>query len=87
MFYEIVFKSLEGSNNFVMNVSKQSANVQLETVMGNVIIVSVNNASTEIRLMGTHFTIFSQLSPSFDSVYYRALIKVDFFRLTIRISF
>ncbi len=57
-FYEIVYTNLEGSENFAMNVSEVSANVELETVMGNVIKIRVNDASTEILLMGTFLIKF-----------------------------
>ncbi len=73
-FYELVYTNLEGSKNLVMNVSELFANVELKTVMGNVIKVSVNDASTKIMLMSTSlinfFTTFAfigfSLLPCYD---------------------
>ncbi len=57
-FYEIVFTNLEGLNNFTKSVSEVFVSEELDTPMGNIIGISVNNAVTKIMLMGTSTIIF-----------------------------
>ncbi len=56
-FYEIMFTMTDGSEILREDVEVNAATVELNNLMGELILVSVRNASTEIRLMGTSIHI------------------------------
>ncbi len=81
LFYEIVFTGVEGSNKLKMNVSEESVSVELETDMGNIIGITVNDVSTKVLLKGKYPSNF--LTPKQAFLLYRNSwchqVRIDIF--------